>query len=245
MKYAISIIVFLLFWIAVSAAAGPETVPGPLSVARETAVIFMEEGGLRHVLLTLARGGLGLAAAMGLALILGVPCGLSPRLMEHLMPLVAALQACPAIVWISLLMIWVGTGSVVPLAAVATAAFPVLFINTAQGVAALDRSLFELAAVYRVPKRRIWRDIMVPGIRSYWLAGLSYALAVCWKVTATAEFIGSADGIGSRIYWSYRFLNMPAIFAWSLLLVLFGVSLELGLVRPLRRLSQARGEGAS
>jgi NitT/TauT family transport system permease protein len=140
-------------------------------------------------------------------------------------------------------MVWVGIGSLVPVAAIFVATFPVLFLNTAEGVSALDRRLFLMARLYHVPRRRVLRRIIVPGIYAYLLAGFSFALGICWKVTATAEFIGSSSGIGSEIYWSFRYLDMPRLFAWAVVLVTFGVVLERLIIRPMRRSVQRRRHG--
>jgi ABC-type nitrate/sulfonate/bicarbonate transport system permease component len=112
---------------------------------------------------------------------------------------------------------------------------PVLFLNAAQGTAALDRRLLLMARVYRVPRLTVLRQIILPGIAPYLLAGFSFALGVCWKVTSTAEFIGSASGVGAQIYWAYRLLDMPRLFAWAFVLIGVGMLLEVRVIRPLRR----------
>lgn len=242
MKTSVGILILLALWALASCTAGNALAPAPWTVARALADILPDADNLWHIARTAARGLSGLVLAASAAVLLGVPCGRSDWLMQSMRPLIAALQACPAVVWIALLMVWAGSGSGVPVTAVALAVFPVLFLNIAQGVHALPHTLFELARLYRAPPGRRFRQLIWPGIRPHWMAGLSYALAVCWKVTATAEFIGSSDGIGSRIYWSYRLLDMPSMFAWSLILIVFGVALEQGLVRPLRRAAATRKE---
>jgi len=42
-------------------------------------------------------------------------------------------------------------------------------------------------------------------------------------------------GIGARIYWSYRMLQMPELFSWALVLIGLGLGLEFTLIRRLRR----------
>jgi NitT/TauT family transport system permease protein len=235
MKALLSIAVLLLCWSVISWLVGHALVPSPIETGRELTSLLVDPSSWRHMLITFFRGATGLALAVVVAFFSGVPCGLSKRAMNVLAPAVSAIQACPAIIWISLLMVWVGIGSIVPIAAIALSAFPVMFLNVAQGVAALDSRLFVMVRVFKVPKVRVLRQLVLAGISSYALAGFSYALGICWKVTATAEFIGSASGIGSQIYWSYRFLNMPRLFCWAILLIALGMSLEIGLIRPLRR----------
>ncbi len=235
MRRRAAIALVLLLWTLASWLAGPALVPTPWETGREMAVLLAEPASWKHLLITFFRGSLGLAMGAAVALALGIPCGRSRAAMNLMSPIVAAIQACPAIIWISLLMVWVGVGSLVPVVAIGLSAFPALFLNIAQGMASLDPRFFAMARVYRVPRRRVLADIAFQGIASHALAGFAYALGISWKVTATAEFIGSGSGVGSRLYWAYRFLDMPRLFCWAILLVGFGVFVDAALVKPLRR----------
>ena len=213
---------------------GHALVPSPAETAWELVQMCGQASFWRHISLTVFRGTAGLGLATVLALITGIPCGLSRTAMDMLSPLVTALQGCPPIIWISLLLVWVGIGSVVPIIVVLVAVFPILFLNMAQGVAALDPHLFQMARIYHVSKWRILKDLVVPGIARYTLAAYSFALGITWKVTATSEFFGADSGIGARLYWAYRILNMPRLFAWTAILVIFGLLLETSIIQPLR-----------
>jgi NitT/TauT family transport system permease protein len=225
----------LLLWAGVSWLAGPRLVPWPLDTFLALGSLLAEAKSWSDISLTLFRGASGLALSLAAALVTGLPAGRSPRVMSLLAPLVASLQACPPVLWISLLLVWAGQGNEVPLGVVFASIYPPLFANLAQGAASLDPRLFAMARLYHVGRWRVFKDIIWPGVRPYLTAGLSYALGTCWKVTAVAEFLGCSAGMGAQLYWSYRMLAMPRLFAWAFLLVLMGLVLELMLVRPLRR----------
>jgi NitT/TauT family transport system permease protein len=233
-RRVIPLLVLLVGWWGASAIFGQNVVPGPVVTFSELFRMVLTAATWRHVCLTLFRGVAGLAIALAAAFVFGVPCGLSKPLFDVVSPLVSAAQSCPPIVWISLLLVWISIGSAVPIVVVTVTVFPVLFVNIAQGVASLDRGLFQMARVYHVSRGRILREVVLPGIGQFTLAALSFALSVTWKVTATAEFFGSANGMGARIYWAYRVLDMPRLFAWTVLVVAVGVALEMGLIHPLR-----------
>lgn len=235
MKFVFSIGLLLTVWQFLSLYFGMQLVPGPVVVVRELVKLIQERESWEHILVTLFRGVTGLGVSLFGGLLVGIPCGLNRRIMELVSPLITASQGCPPIIWISLLMVWVGMSSVVPVVVIIISLFPVLFYNIAQGVASLDRGLFCMARLYRVSNLRVVKEILLPGIRPYLLSSFSYSLGVAWKVTATAEFFGSSAGIGSRLYWSYRFLNMPQLFCWALILVIIGFSIELSVIEPLRK----------
>lgn len=237
---SLSVLCLLLLWILASLVEGGQLVPTPWAVAVELANMTTETATWGHLLISLLRGICGLALSFAASLITGLACGKRPALMAFLSPIVSAIQACPTILWISLLMVWAGTGSAVPVIVVSAATFPVLFWNIAQGVQDLNPRWFAMATLYKIPLRLQIRKLILPGIRGPVLAGLSFALGVTWKVTATAEYIGSANGIGARIFWNYRLLNMPRLFAWGLMLIMLGIVLETACVRPMRQRAKQR-----
>ncbi|MCW7754337.1 ABC transporter permease subunit [Desulfobotulus sp. H1] len=224
-----------LLWTSLSWIMGSHLVPSPLETGLCLAAMSLDGNTWIHITITVFRGVSAISITLGLALLTGIPAGLSQKTMSLITPLVAALQATPPILWITLIMIWAGTGSTVPIFVVLASLFPPLFFTIANGVASLDTRLFKMARIHGVKKGRIAKDLILRGIQPNLLAGLSFALGSCWKVTAVAEFLGSTQGIGSRIYWAYRMLEMPELFAWGCILVGMGMAIEFGLIRPMRQ----------
>ena len=226
--------VFICLWLAASTGLGTTLVPTPWQTLIRSREILTTESSWLEIGLTLARGCAGLLISFSAAIILGIPAGLNRRVMDMISPLIAALQSCPAIVWITLLMVFWGAGTSLPAVVAAAALFPPLFANAAEGAASLDRRLLALARLHKTPAKRILLDLVLPGMEPFFLAGLSYAFGAVWRVATMAEFLGSSRGVGARIYWSYRLLDMPALFFWAGLVILWGLILEWGAARPLR-----------
>lgn len=220
---------------------GPELAPPPNAVFAAMWDITRTGDVFRELAVTAGRALLGLLLANIAGVALGLAAGFIPGALRLVAPLTAALQSCPPVVWISLVMVWAGTGSPVPVATVFAATFPFVFSAVAQGVMGLDRRILAMSRLYGVPKARIARRYVAPGILPYWLPVFSAVLASGWKAAAVAEFLGSHDGIGAKIFWSYRNLDMEALNAWALALIVFGVALECGLIMPLRRKVAALG----
>lgn len=214
---------------------GPELVP-PFGAIAATLWDIVRSGEVfRELGLTVFRALCGVLLANLGGVALGVAAGFVPGALRAVSPLVAALQSCPPVVWISLVLVWAGTGSPVPVVTVFAAAFPFIFSATAQGVMALDARVFAMSSLYDVPRLRVMRNFVLPGIFPYWLGSFSSVLMSGWKAAAVAEFLGSPDGIGAKIYWSYHKLDMEALYAWALTLIVLGVVLECALIIPLRR----------
>ncbi len=239
LPYFVSALLILAALQLASVLLDPLLAPPPLESLKAlgrlaaSGVLFHELG------ITVLRALAGVLLANIVGLILGVASGLIPGAMRLVAPLVTALQSCPPIVWISLVMVWAGTGSAVPVATVFAATVPFVFSATAQGVMALDRRLLSMSALFDVPLKKRLRLLVVPGILSYWLSAFSAVLASGWKAAAVAEFLGSHSGVGAQIFWSYRRLEMADLYAWALALIILGVLLEWGLIAPLRRKTSA------
>lgn len=233
--FAVSALLFAGFIAVAGWLFGPELAPPPGAVASALWEIVRSGEVFRELGITVFRALCGILLANLAGAALGLAAGFAPGALRVVSPLVAALQACPPVVWISLVLVWAGTGSPAPVATVFAAAFPFIFSATAQGVMALDARVFTMSSLYDVPWTRVMHRYVLPGIFPYWLGSFSAVLTSGWKAAAVAEFLGSPDGIGAKIYWSYHTLEMEALYAWALTLIVLGVALECGLIIPLRR----------
>ena len=128
-----------------------------------------------------------------------------------------------------------GSGGV-PVFAVTAAALPPIFLASAEGVAAIPPRLTEMSRLYRVPATTRLRSLILPIVFPFWRTAFAHTAA------AVAEYMGSADDIGARIYWAYRRLEMADLYAWTLAIVTFGVTIDTGLIGRLRQTNRPRTE---
>lgn len=223
--------------------AGPLLSPPPHTVMTKVWDLILSGDAVRELVVTVGRalGGIALANVLGLAL--GLAAGRILFFSRAVSPLVTAMQACPPIVWVSLILVWAGTGTLVPMAAVFMATLPPLFVNVAQGARGLNPRLFAMSRVFDVPWPTRLTRLLVPGVFPFWLAGFSHTLTAGWKVAAMAEYLGSHDGVGARIFWAYRRLDMVELYAWVVIVVALGLALECGLVAWVRGRLHRRERG--
>ena len=235
LRTLISILIILGLWTFLSYEMGEKVFPSIWQTLKALVALFSKADALRQLLITFYRVVSGVFLGALLALPCAFMCGFRKIIMDLLSPIVFAVQGCPTIIWVSLVLIWAGTGSVVPVTTILMVVFPVFFFNLAQGIASINPRLFQMARLYRVGVAKTVKDILIPGISPSFSAALSYSLGISWRVAVTAEFISSSSGIGAQVYWAYRKLEIPELFAWTLLLIMIGVSVDLGIASPLRR----------
>ncbi|MDR3153285.1 MAG: ABC transporter permease subunit [Deltaproteobacteria bacterium] len=238
-----------LAWAAFTGAArlalGPLLAPDPWTVLRRVWGLCASLELFRGLGTTVLRGLAGAFLANVAGALLGALAGRSAWALRLAGPLVAGIQSCPPIVWITLVMVWAGTGALVPVAAVFAATVPFVFSTVAQGVMGLPERLLAVGRLYGVPRLRTLAWVAAPAVLPYYLAGLSTVLATAWKAAAVAEYMGSPDGAGAAIYWSYARMNMEDLNAWAFSLIAMGLALEALIITPLRRrAARLSAEGA-
>jgi len=234
LRYFFAPVLLLIVWTAGWFFAGSVLVPSPLSVVIRLMSLISDGESLTNISITVFRGIFSLLITYLIALPAGILCGLNKRVMESVSPLVTLSQSSPPVIWIALLMIWTGMGNTVPVAVAVLTILPVVFFSTASAVSSIDRDLYTVVKVYRIKKTGIFKGVIIPAIFPALTGSFSYALGVVWKVIATAEFFGSANGIGARLYWSFRLLDISGLFAWSLIIILIGFMIDTFLIRLLR-----------
>ena len=103
--------------------------------------------------------------------------------------------------------------------------------------------LRELARVYRLPRRRVFRCLTVPSVLPHFRAALRSALGLGWKAGIAAEVLTVPQrSIGRMIYESKLYLETTELFAWTLTVVVLSLLIERLLLRLAGGLGQ-REEG--
>ena len=113
---------------------------------------------------------------------------------------------------------------------------PVVWGNLTAGLAAVDTQLLEMARAYRFGRWKTLRLIYLPSIRPHFISGLLTAFGLAWKSGVAAEVLCPPKyAIGTRIQQAKTALETPELFAWTLVLIVLSLALELLLRTVLRR----------
>ncbi|MBC2595469.1 ABC transporter permease subunit [Ruficoccus amylovorans] len=166
----------------------------------------------RQIARSLACVFLGFFIATIIAIPLGVICGLSRVCMAALTPLIALFKPVSPIVWLPIVFIIVGGFISDPeksfvhpafLSSAITVALCSLWptlVNTALGVASVDKDHINVARVLRLGfASRLFR-IVLPSALPLIFAGLRISLGVGWMVLIAAELLSSSEGIGKFVW---------------------------------------------
>lgn len=228
----------LIFWLAVWQLAaflvdrsvggrGNELLlPYPLSVGQSLARLCCTGEFWQAAGLSLLRILMGLVAGTAAGTLLAVlTCGF-PWCEALLAPAIRVVRATPITSFILLILLWTGRNRV-PMIIAALMVIPVVWENLSQGIRSTDPQLLEMARAYRFSRLKTGALIYWPTIRPYFGAAVTTAMGLAWKSGVAAEVISLPKlAIGSEIYNSKVYLEIPDLFAWTLVVILLSMILE-------------------
>ena len=131
---------------------------------------------------------------------------------------------------------WYNMGSTSVIFTVTITTLPLVFAAAQMSVMTLPTPLSEMLSSYRVPLVRRLKAFYLPHILRQLLPALIVAVGTGLKITVMAELLGSNDGIGSAIGSARAMLDTVDVMAYVVLIVTIIMSIEYGLLEPLRRL---------
>jgi len=219
-------LIFLAWWIASLLVHVPLVLPSPWYVILAFLDMLKDGSAFALLLSTFSKAIVGLGIAFAFGVPLGMISGISKTADELLKPFMMVVRSMPVVSWLaSAILLW-GMGWMTPTFIVAVSLFPVISFNVAEGVRSVDLLLVEMARVYRVPKKRIIVDIYLGSLVPFVLSAFKVSIGTMWKVAIVAEYLAGNKGIGVELSWAKFYLNTPKVFAYTLLAVLAGLSLE-------------------
>lgn len=233
-----------VFWLAVwwllALIVGKELlIPSPPLVVRTLLELVVTGAFWRYTALTLLRITLGLLLGIVLGILTALLTNRLSLLHALLAPAVRVVRATPVASFIILVLLWVANGRV-PVVISALVVLPVIWESTAAGLRSVDRDLLEFARAYRLTGLDTWRRIVIPSMLPQLAAAVCTAIGLAWKSGVAAEVLCLPKAaVGTQVYFSKLYLDTPALFAWTLIVVALSLTVE----RIARRLLLGKKEG--
>lgn len=196
----LAVAIALLFWFALSAVIKPVRFPSPDDFLTALQQIMFKgyAGGtlLVHTLHSMRLALMGFAAAVLIAIPLGVAMALDRRCEAIFNPIVAFIRPIPPLAWIPVAIIWFGLGDGAKIFVIWFTAFVPTLINTYVGVRGVDATLIAAARVHGAKGWRLLSDVIIPGALPMMFGGLRLSLQASWMALVAAELVGAFFGLG-------------------------------------------------
>jgi taurine transport system permease protein len=164
-----------------------------------------------------------------LAAILGISAGLligRSRVLEAAFGIyIVAGYSTPLIALVPLLMIWFGLGFMVKMVIIFLLTFFPVCINTWVGVQAVPKTLVEVGTAFCASQSAIMRQIVLPAVLPYIMAGLRLGIGKAVIAMVIAEFLTSISGLGGVIISSANSFRTAEMFVPIIILMVLAVVL--------------------
>lgn len=153
----------------------------------------------------------GFLIASAIAIPTGILCGLSPTFYAAVNPLIQVFRPVSPLAWLPIVMILVSALStssdpffeksfISSAITVALCSLWPTLVNTALGVASVDRDHLNVARVLNLHWFTRVRKIMIPSALPLIFTGLRLSLGVGWMVLVAAEMLAQNPGLGKFVW---------------------------------------------
>ncbi len=191
---------------------------------------------LDDIAISLQRSGLAYAAAVGLAIPLGLFMGQIRAVEQALDPILQFFRQTSALALYPVFILLLGLGEASKVFVIFWATlFPIL-LATIGGVKEVDRKLIEMATSFGAPRGTIFRRVVLPASLPSIFVGLRLSATTALLLLIAAEMIGANKGLGFQVMNAQYNFQIPQMFAAILLLALLGLTANAALVWLQRRL---------
>jgi ABC-type nitrate/sulfonate/bicarbonate transport system permease component len=164
-----------------------------------------------------------------LAAIVGVPTGLllgrSRVIQAGFGIYITAGYSTPLIALVPLLMLWFGLGFAVKTVIVFLLTFFPICINTWAGVRAVPKTLVEVGTAFCASRSAVMRQIILPAVLPYVMAGLRLGIGKAVIALVIAEFLTAISGLGGIIISSANSFKTAEMFVPIILIMVIAVLL--------------------
>ena len=231
-----SLLFFLLVWQATAILVSKDIIiPAPVSTLPLIGH-FIASG---EILTPIWQTTWKVIVALFLSMFIGVPVGYflgkSSFLYGFFRPWIMVLQAVPVISFLTVVIFAWGIGWKGPIFITTLSLLPASILTTISGVRNLDLHLLEMASFYKVPSKRVFRDIYLGSLLPFISAILDVSIGLVWKVTLVTEYLCGGDGLGEQILMARMNVDTSGTWALTLIAISLGLATEILSKRLLKR----------
>ena len=161
-----------------------------------------------------------------------------PAVRSFLHPPISIIRATPVASFTILALVWIQS-KWLPVFISFLMVLPMIYENVYKGILSTDPQLLEMAQVYRLSFWKKLRFLYFPAVLPYFSSACVNGLGFAWKSGIAAEVLGLPKmAIGRQIHDSKIYLEIPELFAWTLVVILLSMLLEKLLLRLMQQVNR-------
>lgn len=158
--------------------------------------------------------------------VLGGLTAFSPLLYRFFALPMNAIKSTPVASFVILALVWIKGENLSTFIAFLMV-LPVIWQSVHTGLQSADPELLEMAQVYRFSRGKKLRYLYLPAALPYLISAMRVGLGFSWKSGIAGEVIAiPSQAIGTQLYNAKIYLDMPGLFAWTIVIILLSAAIE-------------------
>jgi ABC-type nitrate/sulfonate/bicarbonate transport system permease component len=141
-------------------------------------------------------------------------------------PLVELVRPTPTIIFVPVIILYVGIGRPMNVIAIVIAAIEPVLINAFFGARSVPEGLRDMAATFRLSWWQTLYEVVIPAAAPQMFVGFRLALAVSLVIAIASGMIAGNAGIGYYILIAQQTLDIPKMFAGAATVAVVGYGLN-------------------
>ncbi len=231
--FALVLAAWSVYWTIVQPPAA--TLPAVQDVAGAMWDLAVKGELATHVLASLWRLLLGALLGVATGVIGGFIVGLNRPISEFLSPLIVFFNAISGIVWLPLVIGWLGIGTALAVFLIWNTVFFIVFQNTVLGVQLVPQVYEQSVQALGGGRWETIRTVILPGALPYILTGLRSGLGFGWRALIAAELVGATTGLGQMIFGASEVHRSDIIIGGCLIIGTIAIAMDRWLLLPIER----------
>ena len=221
------ILFWILIWEVLSLIVNQEIyLPSPTSTFSALLNLLCEKETYITIFYSTYRTLTGFFISCTTGIILGYICGINKFFYNLLNPLVVIIRTIPVMSIIIIAIMWFRDTNV-PIFVAFLMCFPIIWTNTVTGIISTDIKILQMCRVYKIRKIRIIKSVYFYSALPYIKSAMISDLGIGWKVTSAAEVLSLPKySIGRFLYDSKVYLEIPSLFAWTIIIIFLSFIFE-------------------
>ena len=206
------LLAMLALWQIATRFDHPDFILSPAEIARHVVEALRSGELLPHVGASLARSLPGFVIGSLIGVGLGLLAGVVRSLDQLLSPVVFLTYPVPKIVFLPIVMLWIGIGDASKIVIIALACFYPCFVNAYYGARSTPRIMVWASLNMGARRSQVFGKIVVPSALPMVFAGLRVSLALSFILLFSTEMINARSGLGFLIRQSESSLRFDLMY---------------------------------
>jgi ABC-type nitrate/sulfonate/bicarbonate transport system permease component len=184
---------------------------------------------LGHALASLQRVLTALVFAWIIGITLGILIGWSRACKAVIGTLFEIIRPIPPIAWIPIVIMWFGIEEFPRILIVFIGTFVPTMINTAAGIALVDKINIDVGRIFGGNRYQILRQILIPTALPSIFAGMRTSVSSGWTTVLAAEMIAAQRGLGALVMRGWSGYDMALVMVAVITIAIIGALLAFSL----------------